>query len=1147
MKHRFQKLIASVLTLAMILTMLPTAAFAATTEDPIIQPDAAEFKQMGLYSLRDNGRRVSFFSHATRYNDFLTSANMTYSDSWYKLIYVIEKSQPVVLELYEMKDEPEYMGTNSLHMPWLETDTATGAVDSRQGEEFLGDKLGIVVGVPVADNVAPLNEGDDLQTAPKVGYAPIDEDAWLKIVYATISGERTPEPINNYYAFGFAGEQLAGLNEDAGTETASMMSLAPKAAGSSAINEQAEAAAEEGSVADDITSTYALDADTEVLPASDMTTDVDGTGESELADTADEAPADEQAPAEDDTADSTANADESADTAADDQAAEESTDSASAEEGTASTENNDAAEQVDEEEAVVEEPAEEIEYLPEDSVLYTPTFSFFAAADGTETTVSDTTIQNIVLWDGRYQTADGTIKKINQGGRYVVVMQPLTPRTAIYNSFLGFDVPESSDSKDTFETVSTWADLVAIKDEIACSGDPVDLLTGSFTWNYTDFTLYGKHNLEFTRFYESVYADQDFGLGNGWTSNYSYSLEFDESNVIAHMPRGSLLYFPIDFDGSYGDCGEYTMERRASGYTMTDQSGTIYRFTSSGNIRSITNLDGNVLSFTYSGDKLQSVSNNSGSLFFDYSGDKISTVTDSAGRSINLSYDGDYLIAVENPDKDSLEYAYDANGYLATIQNFNGDIYVDNTYDDLGRVTHQYAANIGTFDFSYDFDARNNVCTGTDGYYHEIWFDEQGRIYKSADNSGVQLITYNRLNQITSKTDREGNTTSYEYDGDGNISRIIYADGTDEAFEYNRDRKITEQTDRNGNTSYYTYDPRGNMLSSTDARGNTTVYDYDSFGNMISRTDALGHTMTMTYDTSGNCTSITDALGNVSTYEYNEQGLLALATEPNGKTTSYQYSEAGKLLSVTNADGSVQTYEVNGNGFNTSESDWMGNVTRYTYDVQSNVTSITGPLGNTTQYTYDDRGNQITETDANGNTTIYAYDAAGRMISMTDAAGNTWIYDYNNENQLVTITDPAGGTISTRYDEVGRISSEKDAEGNTTSYTYDGVGNNTRIKDALSHSTVYEYDENNNLVSLKDRDGNETIYVYDENNRLISEVDAEGNTTSYSYNDKGEMTKVTSPMGAETETAYTENGQEASTTDALGFVTLYTYDTLVGV
>lgn len=55
-------------------------------------------------------------------------------------------------------------------------------------------------------------------------------------------------------------------------------------------------------------------------------------------------------------------------------------------------------------------------------------------------------------------------------------------------------------------------------------------------------------------------------------------------------------------------------------------------------------------------------------------------MTDSVGRSITLSYDGDLLNSVENPDGDSLLYEYDG-GYLSTIQNFNGEIYVENEYD----------------------------------------------------------------------------------------------------------------------------------------------------------------------------------------------------------------------------------------------------------------------------------------------------------------------------------------------------------------------------------------------------------------------------------------------------------------------------------
>lgn len=189
---------------------------------------------------------------------------------------------------------------------------------------------------------------------------------------------------------------------------------------------------------------------------------------------------------------------------------------------------------------------------------------------------------------------------------------------------------------------------------------------------------------------------------------------------------------------------DYTLASQGSGYVMTDKSGTTYAFDNDGRILSIAYLDGNTISFQYSGDRLQQVSNATGSFTFEYSGENISRVTDSVGRSITLSYDGDLLNSVENPDGDSLLYEYDG-GYLSTIQNFNGEIYVENEYDSAGRIIHQYAADFGTFEFTYDFDSRHNVCTGADGYINEIWFDEQGRITKRRDSSGEEEVTYKQF------------------------------------------------------------------------------------------------------------------------------------------------------------------------------------------------------------------------------------------------------------------------------------------------------------------------------------------------------------------------------------------------------------------
>lgn len=505
--------ISMLLTLAMLLTLLPTAAFAADEEDTVERPASAEFKIMGLYALRDNGRRVSFYAHESWENAFLTKANMTYPDSWFKLIYVIERSQPVTLELYEMKDEPAYMDSNIVTMRYAEEDEADGH-GKLQSEEFLGRRLGVLVGVPVQENVVPLQAGDDILTAEKVGYSPIDEDQWLNIIYQTISGEREPEVIEDFYAIGFEGNRLAGLDD----------------------------AAAAASIADVPDAEDTAESDTQIVPEDldmperedELTADIAGEQSDAQDDTADHVLAAEPSdvePAEE--AAQTAEAMPAAETAEQTEPVENAR---SAEEEAPSAEMPDAEEpdgedltpvEVEEETAVempeedalpvtddVSEPenAEEIDYLPESSVLPSA-HAFFDLTDAAET--GENTIQNIVLWDGSYRDDNGDLTRISSGGRYVIVMQPCTPRTAIYNSFLGFDVPDKSEAVDTFQTINSWDALINIRDELACSGDPVDLLSGSFTWNYRDLALYGKDDLEFTRYYESIHADENYGLGNG--------------------------------------------------------------------------------------------------------------------------------------------------------------------------------------------------------------------------------------------------------------------------------------------------------------------------------------------------------------------------------------------------------------------------------------------------------------------------------------------------------------------------------------------------------------------------------------------------------------------------------------------------------
>lgn len=136
--------------------------------------------------------------------------------------------------------------------------------------------------------------------------------------------------------------------------------------------------------------------------------------------------------------------------------------------------------------------------LEDESAVLLGDTAFFSdrdAADGE-------TIQNIFLWDGYVENGGKVFKPDYEPGRYVIVMQPVNPATAPYNSFLAFEVVDSEDISDTFQNINSYEDFLEIVNELACPAEPVDLLTGSFKWEYTDFSLYGDHDLPFTRYYD---------------------------------------------------------------------------------------------------------------------------------------------------------------------------------------------------------------------------------------------------------------------------------------------------------------------------------------------------------------------------------------------------------------------------------------------------------------------------------------------------------------------------------------------------------------------------------------------------------------------------------------------------------------------
>ena len=76
---------------------------------------------------------------------------------------------------------------------------------------------------------------------------------------------------------------------------------------------------------------------------------------------------------------------------------------------------------------------------------------------------------------------------------------------------------------------------------------------------------------------------------------------------------------------------------------------------------------------------------------------------------------------------------------------------------------------------------------------------------------GSVHFTYNRFNKISSITDKNGYTTTFNYDHRGNLIAINYPDGGSRRFEYNNLGFTCPEIDQRGYQTRYTYDDYGNM------------------------------------------------------------------------------------------------------------------------------------------------------------------------------------------------------------------------------------------------------------------------------------------------------------------------------------------------
>ncbi|MDJ0644136.1 MAG: hypothetical protein QNJ15_15090, partial [Erythrobacter sp.] len=434
------------------------------------------------------------------------------------------------------------------------------------------------------------------------------------------------------------------------------------------------------------------------------------------------------------------------------------------------------------------------------------------------------------------------------------------------------------------------------------------------------------------------------------------------------------------------------------------------------------------------------------------------TIYDAAGQVLQVR------MAVGTPlEKADVTYTYTQNGQIDEVIDANGNR-AKLEYDDLDRqVRWVFPARTGHDPTTFDDTTPVTVA------------DTAGDLSTADGNAATDDIE------------------AYEYDNNGNRTRLIKRDGSAIDYQYDGLNRLVrktvdaanQRTDLDAIYKYdvtYTYDLRGLPLQTQFVGGANAIQNnfYDGFGRLVqTNDDATGplHVLLYYYDANGNRTRITypggpvfelayDGLNRATelfegsilrgTMAYNNRGLPAeldwSQSAAKDNTRSYDYDSIGRLDQI-DLDLAGSSHDVAWSFTRNPASQiltkaqtnemyrWDGSidiVRDYAVNGLNQYTDITTNVPGASAFCYDRNGNLTAD-----GAYVFLYDVENRLVEKrVQGAGNS-----DCTNLLYT------GTLKAQllYDPLGRLAQVIGENSGTQKFVYDG------------NALIAEYDANNVL------------------------------------------------------------------------------------
>jgi YD repeat-containing protein len=280
---------------------------------------------------------------------------------------------------------------------------------------------------------------------------------------------------------------------------------------------------------------------------------------------------------------------------------------------------------------------------------------------------------------------------------------------------------------------------------------------------------------------------------------------------------------------------------------------------------------------------------------------RVGSIVESCGascsRTRSITYDANGNIASQTDwDGNRTSYAYDLTRSLETSRTEGVGTAVARTITTQWHATFRLPIQITepgkTTAFAYD--TKGNLLQKT------ISAAGKSRSWTYTYSAAGQVVT------VTGPRTDVNDITTNTYDGQGNLASVTNAAGhVTTISNYDGNGHAGTITDPNGLVTNLAYSSRG-WLSSRSAGGETTNYDHDGVGQLTKVTQADGSTISYSYDDAHRLTGIADSLGNSVVYTLDLRGnrVSEQVRDPNGalsRQTTRVFDTLNRLQQVTGA------------------------------------------------------------------------------------------------------------------------------------------------------------------------------------------------------------------------------------------------------